>query len=142
MKRAVLHRRLLYLLCFSLVVFAACKKGDNALPFAEGKYTGKFYFSSSLGIIYAHTVNDADITFSNGTYTTTSNLPAGSSGTYQLKADTAVTFTYNGVPPPVSVFSTYLFDGQYTITHKGDSLILTRNNPAILASYQYRLKRN
>lgn len=137
-----LFRKCIYLACITALCITGCKKGDNSLPFAEGKYTGKFYFSSSLGIIYTHTVKDADIAFSNGTYTSASNLPAGASGSYRLLADTAVAFTYSGVMPPVSVYNTYLFDGLYTITHKGDSLILTRNYPAILALYQYRLKRN
>jgi hypothetical protein len=143
-------KNLFYCLGIATVIFAACKKNnDSPVPFTEGGYSGRLISTSVQGGNTIQTVLPANISFIGGNYTAnyipqnqlpyTDYIPV--TGTYQLQAEnTVLVLTSSLQVQPLPVIN--LLDGQFTISYKADSLILTRNLSDGLLSYQYRLKKN
>jgi hypothetical protein len=137
-----------YMLCGMVLLFAACKKNDNAAIFS-GTYKGRYLFANS-GITYNHGELLSTFIFNNGTYTSTShsNNPAANSvdvvlsGTYQIKAD-SISFL-GTVITPVPPQPTQASLSTYQYHFEGDSLIITKSysSGSFSTFSQYRLKRN
>jgi len=126
---------------FFVIFLPGCNKGNPSATIPQGTYTGKFIYSSSLGILYTHGVVPGDITFTNSGYTSTSNLPNGGYGTYQTQAD-SVSFRWSNPVPLPTQGSMLVLDGTYEYHFEVDSLIITKYVPNLLATTQFRLKRN
>jgi len=144
-------KNLLCCLGIASLTFAACKKNDaNTVPqFSEGGYSGRLISTSVQGGNTIQTVLPANITFAGGNYTA-NNIPQNQlaytdfipyTGTYELKTSTAITLHF--VPPTYlpTLTAPDFMKGQFTISYKADSLILTQNLSDGLSSYQFRLKK-
>jgi len=125
-----------------VIVLSGCNKGNLTATIPQGKYTGSFIYSYSItGYRSSHGVTPADITFANGNYITTNNLPAPGNGTYQLKTD-SISFDWSKPVPLPLEGSLLVLLGTFQYHFEGDSLIITKYDPNSLAITQYRLKRN
>ncbi len=144
-------KSLLCCLGVASMIFTSCKKNDNTttVPFSEGYYTGTITSSSVQEGNTIQSVAPANITFTNGNYSENnvpySHLPYTDfipfTGIYELKGgNTTMVLTYvNPVPLPFPAPG--FLTGQYAISYKADSLILTQTLPDGLSSYQFRLKK-
>lgn len=142
-------KKLLYCLVIASLTFAGCKKNnDNSITFSEGAYSGRVISTSVQGGNTIQTVLPVNISFTGGTYSA-NNIPQNQlaytnfipyTGTYQLLTEsTTLILTSSLQIQPLPVIN--LLSGQFAITYKTDSLILTYNLPDGLSSYQYRLKK-
>jgi hypothetical protein len=120
-----------------IVLFAACKKENNAIDF-HGSYTGTFkatYQNSTL-------TSEAEITLDRPNFVVNKGLKLGS-GIFKVEDKKTITFADKNTWTTDFDFPIVL-DGTYTYEALGDSLILTKNIPQpndFVNKYQYRLKR-
>ena len=131
---------ILYCLVLSIMLIA-CNKNDAGNQFTNGTYTGKFFYSYTIGSTHTQGEQPADIIFNNGSYTLGSNQPTNCYGTYKVTADT-INFIMSNLIPLTLQASLLALQGLYQYHFKGDSLIVTKYTSANLSTSQYRLKRN
>lgn len=139
-------KNLLCCLGIATVAFTGCKKNNTDMtPFLEGSYNGRVI---TLYGNNTQTVLPVNINFAGGNYTAnnipTSQLPYTDfipyTGTYQLlTGNTTLVLTSSLQIQPLPVIN--FLSGQFTISYKADSLILTQISPDGLSGYQYRLKK-
>jgi len=143
-------KNLLYCLGIASVIFVACKKNDanSASQFSEGGYSGRLISTAVQGGNTIQIVLPANIYFAGGNYTA-DNIPQNqlpytdyipATGTYQLLAESTVLVLTSSLQiQPLPVINSP--NGQFAISYKADSLILSQNLPGGLSGYRYRLKK-
>jgi hypothetical protein len=133
----IIMKKLTYISAL-IVLFAACKKENNAIEF-QGNYTGTFKATYQNKT----ETSEAEINLNRPNFTMGKGIKLGS-GTFVLEDKKTIIFADKNSWTTDFDFQIVL-DGTYTFEALGDSLILTKRiyGPTdFINTYQYRLKRN